>query len=223
MKKFIKVGCLIFFILVIIAIVGVSIEKWNNAPTQSIALLNTSDVTRSITFERIEKNGKLADTYTVDSEVRPNQTLVEKVPAGNYEVSVWNQDKSLYKSTDFEIKLKDPSESNYQLYRFDLAMDKIYAIVNLNALYEGNWFATHMANAVGTKNEKLKIEKLYDGGQFFFIPETYTYRTFIDTDDKVPTKVKYGEMVYGLFQFSKTLPDNEIEEALYMQILEKVK
>lgn len=223
MKKFIKIGCLIFFILVIIAIVGVSIEKWNNAPTQSIAFLNTSDVTRSITFERIEKNGKLADTYTVDSEIKPNRTLVEKVPAGNYKVSVWNQDKSLYKSTIFEIRLKDPSESNYQLYRFDLAMDKIYAIVNLNALYEGNWFATHMANAVGTKNEKLKIEKLYDGSQFFFIPETYTYRTFIDTDDKVPTKVKYGEMVYGLFQFSKTLPDDEIEEALYTQILEKVK
>lgn len=136
---------------------------------------------------------------------------------------MWNQDKTLFKSTVFKIKLKDGEKSNYQPYRFDLAMDKIYAIVNLNALYEGNWFATHMANAVGPKLERLKIEKLYDGSRFFFIPETYTYRTFIDIDDKLPKKVKYGEVVYGLFEIPKTLPENKIQEAIYTQILEKVK
>jgi hypothetical protein len=223
MNKFFRIGCLIIFILGIIAIVGVSIERWHDSPTQTIAFLNTSDATRSVTFERIENDGKLAETYTIDSDIKPNQTIIEKVPAGNYKVSVWNQDKSLYKSTDFEVKLKDPKKSNYQLYRYDIAMDKIYAVVNLNALYKGNWFADYMANSTGTKLEKLRIEKLYYGGQLFFVRENYTSRTFIDIDDKLPKKVKYGEVVYGLFEFPKTLPDNQIEAAIYTQIAEKMK
>lgn len=221
MNKFFKVGCLIIFILGMLGIVGVLLERWYNVPSQSIALLNTSEVVRSVTFERIEKNGKLADTYTINNDIKPNQTIIEKVPAGNYKVTVWNEDKSLFGSTVYKVQLKDPKKSDHQLYRFDISMDKIYAIVALNALYEGNSFASHMANAVGTKREKLKIEKLYDGSRFFFIPEAYTSRTFVDIDDKLPKNVKYGEMVYGLFAFSKTIPHDEFEAAIYAQILEK--
>lgn len=223
MKKYLKIGCLVIVVLVVISIVGVTIERWHDAPTQSIAFLNTSDVTRSVTFERIEDDGKLADTYTIENDIKPNQTVIEKVPEGNYKVKIWNQDESLYKSTDFKVILKDPKKSNFQLYRFDLAMDKVYAIVNLNALYEGNSFAEYMSNAVGTKREKLQIEKLYDGGEPFFVSETYTFRTFVDTDDKIPTKVKHGEVVYGLFSFPKVLPETQMETVLLEQISQKLK
>lgn len=223
MNKFFKIGCLVVVVFVVIAIIGVTIEKWNDAPTQSIAFLNSSTVTRSVTFERIGKDGKLSDTYTVDSTIEPNQTLIEKVPEGNYKISVWNLDKNLYKSTECKITLKNPKESNYQLYRFDLAMDKIYTIVNLNALYEGNSFADYMSKAVGTKHEKLKIEKFYDGSSLFFVPETYTFRTFVDLEDKIPTKVKYGEVVYGLFEFPNTLSEDQIQETLFNKISNKIK
>jgi hypothetical protein len=223
MNKFFKIGCLVVVVFVVISIFGVIIDKWGNAPTQSIAFLNSSTITRSVTFERIGADGKLSDTYTVDSTIEPNQTIIEKVPEGNYKISVWNLDKNLYKSIKYKITLKNPKESNYQLYRFDIAMDKIYTIVNLNALYEGNSFADYMSKAVGTKHDKLRIEKFYDGGTLFFIPETYTFRTFVDSDDKIPTKVKYGEVVYGLFEFPKTLPEDQIQETLFNQIGNKIK
>lgn len=223
MKKFFKVGCLIFVVLVGLSLIGLIIQKCHDAPTQSIALLNTSDVTRSVTFEQIEDDGKPADTYFINHEVKPNQTVIEKVPEGNYKVKVWNEDESLYDETDFKVTLKDSKKSDYRLYRFDLAMDKVYAIVNLNALYEGSFFADYMSNAVGTKREKLHIEKLYDGGTPFLVSENYTSRTFVDTDDKIPTKIKYGEVVYGLFSFLKTVPEDQTETALYEQIAKKIK
>lgn len=223
MNKYFKIGCLAIVVLFIIVIIGATVEKWNNAPTQSIAFLNSGAAARSVTFEKIEKDGKISDLYTVDTTVEPNKTVIEEVPEGNYRISVWNMDKNLYKSAECKITLADPKKSNYQLQRFDIAMDKIYAIVNLNALYEGDSFADHMSKAVGTSNNKLKIEKLYDGASLFFVPETYTFRTFIDTDDKLPAKVKYGEVVYGLFAFPKTTAEDQIQENLYKQIIHKTK
>lgn len=223
MNKFFKIGCLVVVGFVAIVMIIATIVQWNEAPTQSIAFLNSSFVARSVTFERIGADGKLSDTYTVDSTLEPNQTLIEKVTEGNYKVSVWNLDKNLYKSIEYKITLKNPKESNYQLYRFDLAMDKIYTIVNLNALYEGNAFADYMSKAVGTKRDKLRIEKFYDGGSLFIVPETYTDRTFVDVDDKIPTNVKYGEVVYGLFAFEKSLPEDQIQDNLFNQIRNKIK
>ena len=223
MNKFFKIGCLVVVVFVVIVMIGATIAKWNDAPTQSIAFLNSSSVARSVTFERIGVNGKLSETYTVDTTIEPNQTLIEKVTEGNYKVSVWNLDKNLYKETEYKIVLKNPKESNYELYRFDLAMDKIYSVVNLNALYEGNSFTDYMSKAVGTKHDKLRIEKFYDGGSLFLVPETYTSRTFVDIDDKIPTKVKYGEVVYGLFAFEKSLPEDQIQENLFNQIVTRIK
>jgi len=223
MNKFFKIGCLVVVGFVAIIMIGASIGKWYEDPTQSIAFLNSGSVARSVTFERIGADGKLSDTYTVDSTLEPNQTLIEKVTEGNYKVSVWNLDKNLYKSIEYKITLKNPKESNYQLYRFDLAMDKIYTIVNLNALYEGNAFADYMSKAVGTKRDQLRIEKIYDGGSLFIVPETYTDRTFVDVDDKIPTNVKYGEVVYGLFAFEKSLPEDQIQDNLFNQIRNKIK
>lgn len=223
MNKFFKIGCLVVVGFVVIVMIGATIAKWYEDPTQSIAFLNSGSVARSVTFERIGADGKLSDTYTVDSTLEPNQTLIEKVTEGNYKVSVWNLDKNLYKSIEYKITLKNPKKSNYQLYRFDLAMDKIYTIVNLNALYEGNAFSDYMSKAVGTKRDQLRIEKFYDGGSLFIVPETYTDRTFVDIDDKIPTNVKYGEVVYGLFAFDKSLPEDQIQDNLFNQIGNKIK
>lgn len=223
MKKLFKIGCLALVALVVVAITVTAIQKWHDAPTQSIMFLNTGSSTRSVTFEKIGEDGKLSDTYVVENDLKPNQTLIEKVPAGNYRIKVWNKDESLYKSADYKFVLQDPKESNYQLYRFDLAMDKIFCIVNLNALYEGNSFADYMSDAVGTKREKLKIEKLYDASAPFLVPETYTSRTFVDMKDKIPTKVKYGEVVYGLFAFPKSLEEDQVQTALFEQIAEKIR
>lgn len=223
MKKGFKIGCLGIIVLAAIGIIGATLERWYNGPTQSIMFLNTGNSLKSVTFERIEKDGKLSDAYVINTDIKPNQILIEKIPAGNYNVKVWNQDESLYQSTDFKIVLKDPKKSDYQLYRLDLAMDKIYAIVNLNALYEGNSFAEHMSNAAGTNRDKLRIEKLYNGGVPFLVLETYTSRTFVDMEDKIPTKVKYGEIVYGLFAFPKTLPEDQVQATLFEQVFEKLK
>lgn len=164
-----------------------------------------------------------ADSYTINLTVKPNKEVIGQVPEGDYKITVWNQDETYYNSTYFTVKLKDPKKSNYQLYRFDLAMDKIYAIVYLNALYEGNSFAEEMARAAGTSREKLKVEQLYDGAEPFFVSEDYAFRTFVDLDKKMPKKVKYGEMVYGLFSFPKAFEDEEIQPELYRQIIEKMK
>ncbi|MFC6095662.1 hypothetical protein ACFPVY_03305 [Flavobacterium qiangtangense] len=223
MNKFFKVGCLLILFLALLGIAGVFLANRHDGPTQSIAFLNTSDVTRSVTFEKIEKTGKLAATYTINRDIKPNQEIIEKVPAGNYKISIWNQDKSLFKSTDFKVILDDPKVSSYQLYRLDIATDKIYVIVNLNALYEGNSLANHMASAAGTKQERLKIEMLFDGGRPFQVPETYTSRTFIDINDDLPSEIKFGEMVYGLFEFSKTISKDKVEAAIYAKLLKKVK
>lgn len=223
MNKFFKIGCLVFVLLFIIAVIGTTIIKWYDVPMQSVAFLNSTNEAKSVTFERIKEDGKLSDTYTINITVEPNKTVIGKVPEGNYKVSVWKSNNDLYKSIDYKVTLKNSQESNYQLYRFDLAMDKMYAVVNLNALYEGGSFADSMSKAVGTKNNNLRIEKFYNGDSFFFVAETYTSRTFVDMDDKIPTNAKYGEMVYGLFAFPKTLPHDQVKEHLFRQIMNKTK
>ncbi len=39
----------------------------------------------------------------------------------------------------------------------------------------------------------------------------------------LPTNVKYGEVVYGLFAFEKSLPEDQIQDNLFNQISNKIK
>lgn len=223
MKKTVKIGSLIFVIFVLIVVVGTVISKWKNGPTQSFTFLNSGYSNRSVTFERIEKEGKLEDSYMINNELNLNQYAYDQVPIGKYLVSVWNSDKTLFNSFEFDVVNKESEKDLHQPIRLDLAMDKMYTIVNLNALYEGESFAEFMSNAAGTKQSKIKFEKFYDGSLPFFVADEYASRTFVDIDDEIPSKVKYGEMVYGLFAFPKNLPKDQVEAEIYLQIGKKLK
>lgn len=221
MKRFLKIGCIGIAVFVVVIMIVASIWESNAPATQSIAFLNTGNAMRSVTFERVKADGQLADTYAITNELKPDETVIERVTEGIYKIKVWDASETLVGSADFEVKLKNPEESDYQLYRFDLAMDKVFAVVNLNSMYEGNAFAEHMAKAVGTQRDYLKVEKLYDGRAPFLVPENFTSRTFVDLSDAIPSSVKYGQVVYGLFALPKTLREDQLQTTLLSQITKR--
>ncbi|RWW91779.1 hypothetical protein [Flavobacterium cerinum] len=223
MKKPFKIGCLVIFVIGLLLMIGQAIWVSKEGPTQAFTFLNSGGATRSVTFERIDKDGKPQDVYTINNVMKTDQFIHNQIPVGDYKVSVWNADKSLFKSFDFKVALQDPEKTNHYPFRLDVAMDKMYTIVNMNALYEGNSLAEFMSKAAGTKQSGIKFEKFYDGSVPFFVPEEYAARTFVDVDGKIPSKVKYGEMVYGLFAFPKSLPKDQVEAEIVSQIAEKIK
>lgn len=223
MKKPFKIGCLIFLVIGLVLMIGQFIWNWKEGPTQTFALLNTAEITRSVTFEKKGKKEDSTGVYTIDNTLKKGNFEYVQVTPGKYTVSIWNADKSLYKSFDYPVILENPNKTNYQPFRLDIALDKVFTVVNLNFLYEGNAFSEFMSNAVGSKQTKLKFEKFYKGDEPFFIPDEYTGRTFVDLDDKIPSKVKYGEMVYGLFAFPRTLPKEQVEAEILTQIASKMK
>ncbi|TSE02545.1 hypothetical protein [Aquimarina algiphila] len=223
MRKGLKIGCFSISILLLVAIILGIIADKSDGPRQSFYFLNTSDATKSVTFEWIEKDGELSKTWYVDEVVKPNESIIKRIPEGHYRIQVWDQNDTIYKETKFKFALKNPDESNYELYRFDLAMDKDFVLVNLNALYSGGSFAEHMSNAVGTNFNQLKIEQVYKDNIPFLISNQYTDRTFIDIDDDLPSKVKYGEIVYGLFYLPSNLKDSLFSSLLYEKVISKTK
>ncbi|RZJ91397.1 MAG: hypothetical protein EOO20_05195 [Chryseobacterium sp.] len=223
MKKPVKIGCLIFLVVGLALIIGQFIWKWKEGPTQAFAFLNTADVSRSVTFEQIGKEGTSEKIYTIDNKLANNQFSYDQVPPGNYQVTIWNDDKSELKTFDFQVILNDPDKTNHQPFRLDISLDKVYAVVNLNFLYEGETFASFMSKAAGTHQTKLQFEKFYDGRKPFYVADEYTTRTFVDIDDKIPSEVKYGELVYGLFAFPRSLPKDQIEAEIVAQIKSKIK
>ncbi len=209
MKKVVKIGCIGLAVLFAIVIAITVIVEKQDGPRQSIKFLNTSNTTKSVTFEMRDKNGVIdTTTYYVDKFIKPGESTIERIPEGNYVIKVWNADNSLHDKTDFVCKLPVPGENCYDLYRFDLAMDKMYVVSCLNYVYEGGDFATHMSNAMGTHYEKLKLEKGYSGKAPFMVSENYTGRTFVDVEDKLPSSKKYGQIVYGLFDIPNNLDSN---------------
>ncbi|OJV52779.1 MAG: hypothetical protein BGO31_03190 [Bacteroidetes bacterium 43-16] len=223
MKKPVRIGCLLFLVLGLALILGQFLWKWKEGPTQAFTFLNTAAVSRSVTFEKIGKEGTLEKIYTIDNKLAHNQFSYNQVPPGNYQVTIWNDDKSELKTFDFQVILNDAEKTNHQPFRLDIALDKVYAVVHLNVLYEGEAFASFMSKAAGTHQTKLQFEKFYDGSKPFYVADEYTTRTFIDIDDKIPSKVKYGELVYGLFAFPKSLSKDQVEAEIIAQIKSKIK
>ncbi|MFK7818649.1 MAG: hypothetical protein AB8G99_08015 [Planctomycetaceae bacterium] len=189
-----------------------------DGPRQSFKLINTGDEKRSVTFEGIDADGTLSDTWFIDEEVPPGGSVIERIPEGKYRITVWGEDGNSVSTTDFEFSLPVEGESNYQLYRFDVAIDKVFVVMNLNALYEGNSFAEHMSEAVGTNSSQLSVEAEYAGGQPFLVPQKFADRTFVDLKETVPRKVKYGEVVYRLMCYPKELDQNEVPAFLQSQL-----
>lgn len=223
MKKAYKIGCVG---LVAFFIIGFFLNKaveTHDGPRQSIKFLNSSSTTKSVTFEMRDKNGVVDTTiYYVDEFVKPNESVIKRIPEGDYVIKVWNADNSLHNKTDFVCKLPVPGESCYDLYRFDLAMDKVYIVACLNYVYEGGDFATHMSNAMGTQYNDLKIEKGYNGKSPFMVSENYTGRTFVDLEDALPSSKKYGQIVYGLFDIPENLEGDEALAKLNEKIAAKL-
>ncbi|WP_300485992.1 hypothetical protein [Flavobacterium sp.] len=223
MKKIFKIGCVAFIALIAIAYAIYYIQNGPTGPTQSIKFMNTGTELRSVTFEQIMPDGKLEKIYTIDQKIKPGESLIKQVPAGNYKVSVWDTNDSLVKASDYKLVLPNPDESNYELMRFDLAVDKLFVLVNMNSLYEGNAIAEHMANAAGTKSNGIRIAKVYEGDLPFLIEEAYTIRTIIDLEEDFPSSKKYGNVIYGLFAIPKDLPKEQLQRALMEEIVKKTK
>lgn len=221
MKKIFKIGCGAIIGLFAIAYAIYYYNYGSGGPTQAVKFMNTGTELRSVTFEQIMPDGKLEKIYTIDSKIKPNESLIQQVPAGNYKISVWDTNDSLVKASEYKLELPKADESNYELMRFDLAVDKLLVLVNMNSLYGGNAIADHMSKAMGTKSDGIKIAKVYDGELPFLIEEMYTIRTIIDLEEDFPDRIKYGNVVYGLFAIPKALPKDQLQNALIKEIAKK--
>ncbi len=222
MNKIVKIGGIVLGVLFLAAAIMGTIAEKSDGPRQSFKFINTSNAVKSVTFEMIEENDSLSGTWYVNEEIQPNSSIIKRIPEGRYKIEVWDDKELLYQETEFSFQLKDPTQSDFQLYRFDLAMDKKFALVYLNAVYSGNALAEEMSKAIGTNSTSLQVKKIYDGQHPFLVSEQYTGRTFIDLEDGLPSSVKYGEVVYGLFHLDNTLTESELYQQIPAQVNKKL-
>ncbi|MEM7484317.1 MAG: hypothetical protein AAF348_03835 [Bacteroidota bacterium] len=214
MKKGLKIGCIAFAILFLTAIILGVIANRSDGPRQSFKFVNTSNSTKSVTFEMFNTDGQLSDIWYVDEKLEPNASIIKRIPEGKYKISVWDDNDKLYKETDFEFKLKDPGKSDYSLYRFDLAMNKHHVLACMNALYEGNSFSEGISKAAGTSYNTLKIAQIYNGSLPYLISEKYTGQTFRDMEESMPKTIRSRELIYRLYVFPDSLSTTQITKAL---------
>jgi len=160
-------------------------------------------------------------SYYPDVTLQPNQEEIFDVVEGNYLIQVWDSEKYLIDEVEYNITLPN-KKSNYNLLRFDAAMDKKFVIVDINVIYKGGDLAEHMSKAMGTYSSSFKIEEVHDGKKPFFVNPNLESRTFIDLKKKLPKTVKYGEVVLGLFYFPTTYTNNDIYEKLPEVVSEKL-
>lgn len=198
MKIIIKVilGFVIFLILGGI-ILGIIANEHDGA-RQYFRIFNTSEEQKSVTFEMIYENGTPSDVWAINEIISPGNTVNKTLLPGTYLVKIWDHEDELESKFDFSFSLPNPEESNYNYYRFDVAMDKDFRIVDMAAAYEGSSLANTMSKAVGTYQDNILVVETYKGNMPFLIPESYTSRTFIDIYEDMPSRIKYGELIYRL-------------------------
>lgn len=198
MKTVVKIILIFLGLLFLGGVILGSIANQQDGNRQSFCLLNTSNESKSTTFEAINKNGEQSNEWSIDEKINPGEQKITQILPGKYLVKVWNKEDKLENEFEFEFSLDNPNESNYNLYRFDLAMDKNFALVNMNALYEGNSLSNTLASALGSNQEQLYYEAQYKGNQPFIIPDVYNKYTFIDLGEELPSRKKIGETIYQL-------------------------
>ncbi|MBG6131103.1 hypothetical protein IWQ47_002573 [Aquimarina sp. EL_43] len=198
MKIVIKffIGFVIFLVLGAI-ILGVIANEQDGA-RQHFRLFNTSEEQKSVTFEMIYEDGTPSDVWAINEIIDPGNTTNGKLLPGTYLVKIWDHEEVLENEFEFSFSLPNPEESNYNYYRFDIAMDKDFRVVNMAAAYEGSSLANTMSKAVGAHQDEILIVETYMGNRPFLIPESYTDRTFIDVYEDMPNRIKYGELIYRL-------------------------
>ncbi|MBO6515604.1 MAG: hypothetical protein JJ975_03545 [Bacteroidia bacterium] len=218
MRKLGKIILIVVGLFIVAAIVMGRMAEKADGPRQSFQFLNTSEAVKSVTFEMINDDGTMSNTWYANEEVGPGDDVIKRLPPGNYLIKVWDDQESLYDTCWFAFQLPDAEKSNHHLMRFDLAMNKTFAVAYLNAVYSGNSFAEHMSEAVGTNAETLRLEETYDGTLPFMVEDKYTRRTWVGLGEKLPGKIKYGEVVYGLFAFPGDTPPDQLSKALYDEV-----
>ena len=222
MTKFFKILGIVFCGLIVLSLVFSTIDERQNGPRQSFEFLNTSCCTKSVTFEGFNDNDQLSNTWSINDSIKASDILINRIKPNKYKVTVWTDQGALHNEMVFKFDLENPNESSYELYRFDLAMDKHFAIVNLNAIYSGGSFAEIMSETVGTNQSSINIVEIYDGSVPFLVSEEYTNRTFVDLKDKLPSEVRYGEVVYGLFYYPSSLSENQAHDYVLKQVYDKL-
>lgn len=220
-KYFNKLRCSKFIFLFVFMINACS----SGAPTQTIQIVNTGKQKCSITMEKYNADGKLSDKYSLDESIEPQKEFFAQINEGIYLISVWDSEGKLIKKFDkISVKLSS-GKSSYNPIVIDTALNKNYALVNLNYLYSGGAFAEHMSKAVGTDFDNLEIIHFYNGNAPFFVPEKYrTSVTFVDIfTEKLPKETVYGNTVYGLIPVpSEIKHKNEINEYIENYLEKKV-
>lgn len=215
MKKYLKYVGIFFAAMFVITIIIAVTERMVYGPTQAFIFFNTSNEARSITFNKIFEDGTVEKMYTIDTILKPNNVVYKNIPADNYQIQIWDSKEYLVDSFDLKIVLEDSTKSETNAYRIDLALDKVFAVVNLNALYEKSVFSY-------SNNETLKLGKLYDGKAPFFVDKQYTIYTFIDIHEDLPSSIKARQTLYGLFAIPASLPESELLSYIVKQIEPKM-
>jgi len=172
----------------------------SGSPEQTVQIVNTGSCKCSLTMQLYSMEKVLSDKYTVNKTVKPHDEVYTQVYEGLYLISIWDDNDKLLKEFDKVLITLPSGKSNYTPIVIDTALNKNYALVNLNYLYSGGAFAEHMAKAVGTNSDKLKVISYYKGDAPFYVPDEYrTSISFVDVfDKKLPKETAYGNDVYGL-------------------------
>ncbi|HPW50770.1 MAG TPA: hypothetical protein PK419_12470 [Spirochaetota bacterium] len=195
----------------------------SGTPTQTIQIINTGTDKCSLTLEAYTAEGVLSDKYAVDETIEPQKAVFTQVYEGIYLISVWAADGKLIRKFDkISIKLSE-GKSIYTPIVIDTALDKNFALVNLNYLYSGGSFAENMSKSLGTHSDDLKILHYYSGSSPFFVPEKYrSDLTFVDVfTEKLPEETVYGNIVYGLIPVPAKITKKNDVTAYIENYLEK--
>lgn len=198
MKVVVKVliGFVVFLFLAG-GILGIIADEYDGA-RQHFRLFNTSEKQKSVTFEMIYENETPSNVWAIDEILKPGNVVNKTLLPGTYLVKVWDHEDVLENEFEFSFDLPNPQESNYNYYRFDLAMDKDYKVVDMAAVYEGSSLANTMSQALGTHQDNIFAVATYNGNRPFYVSEKYTDRTFICVYEDMPNRIGYGELIYKL-------------------------
>jgi hypothetical protein len=194
-------------------------------PTKSFHLVNTGAEPRSITLQLVKGDGSAEEAYTLDKDVEPGGQAWERVASGKYLASIWNADGKLVREIESVNALLKDKRSDFNPIVIDAALDKNFALANINYIYEGGAIADMISGAVGADQTSLKIVKLYDGAKAFEVAAQYRGGTyFVDIfTPKAQKSVAAGAIVYALVPISAEIKDMPTAlRAVHKAVLAKI-
>lgn len=219
MKKFLKIFGIVFLVLIVLSIFTRILSDNSEIPRQSIYFTNTSTEKLSVTFEGINEDNPSDDYRLLDEIIKPNSIVIEKVRPGRYQIQVRDSEGKLKGESETKFSIPRSKKAGHHLMYFDLAMDKDFYVLNLSAVFSGNLLAEHKADNDAAPQDRLIIEEKYDGASTFTVPERITKRTWVNLGDNIPTTVKHGEVVYGLYAIPKEINEKEVYKSLVESVI----